>query len=107
MRRVSKRRIGCQITMKTKREDIQRSYSLAVFGSLIVGLITLATSLVFFIFIEVLGPSALKNPQAQEQVVFILRLVVLGMLPTLGVALLGVSHMMRQYRKFARSENAA
>ena len=69
------------------------------------GVIALAASLAFLFLVEVLGRSAMRNVDAQELLRFV-RLVVLGMLPTLGVALIAVSQFMRQYRKVVRCENA-
>ena len=92
--------------MKTKREDMERAYSITLFCSLIVGVMALVASLAFLIFCEVFGRGAMRNVDAQD-LLRLVRLVVMGMLPTLGVALIGVSQFMRQYRKVIRCGNAA
>ncbi len=74
--------------MKTKREKIERAYSAVVFGTLTVGVLELAFSLVFFILAEVVGRSAMMNPDAQHDLHAIVRALVFVMLPTLGVAFL-------------------
>lgn len=85
--------------MKTKRERIERAYSAVVFGSLTVGVLVLAFSLVFFILTEVLGRSAMMSPDAQHDLHAIVRALVFVMFPTLGVAFLLASHTMWRYRK--------
>ena len=93
--------------MKTKREKIERAYSAVAFGSLTVGVLVLAFSLVFFILAEVWGRGAMMSPDAQHDLHAIVRGLVFVMLPTLGVAFLLAAHTMWRYRKVVWYENAA
>src|SRR5213594_4218103 len=87
--------------MSAKVEDLERGYSATLIGCLVVGLLIIAFCLTIVTVFEIKGASrmALVIPEGPTILRSIVRLLVFGMLPTLGVAFLATAYTMQNIEK--------